>query len=188
MAKKQTPKTTKKAQIQKAQKTEPKAAKAKAEAPTVEKKVTPQAPTPEPKAAAPSLPPDSRLPAVGTVIQKRDRHGEVRCECTVEKEGIRYVGTLYRSISSAALAAAGDLGLKNKTQNGFVFWGLKCVTKKDGDPLAALERTWGRYWNRCSAVASSRLGDEMRTSAANLLASHAEAIGKLADSLRGSNG
>src|SRR5688572_8186970 len=32
----------------------------------------------------------SRLPAVGTVIIKRDRHGVARCQCTVVEGGIRY--------------------------------------------------------------------------------------------------
>lgn len=36
--------------------------------------------------AAPPTP-DPRLPASGTVLQKKDRHGAVRCECTVE-EGV----------------------------------------------------------------------------------------------------
>jgi hypothetical protein len=68
--------------------------------------------------------PGSRLPAVGTVIAKRDRHGKVRCKCRVVKEGIRYNGTVYRSLSAAALAAAHDLGLESATQNGYVFWAL----------------------------------------------------------------
>lgn len=41
-----------------------------------------------------------------------------------ETDGVRYAGTLYRSIFSAALAAAKDLGLKKKTQNGYVFQGI----------------------------------------------------------------
>src|SRR5690606_28454387 len=51
---------------------------------------------------APKTPaePDPRLPAPGTLIQKRDRHGAVRCECTVEEGGIRYEGSLYRSLSA----------------------------------------------------------------------------------------
>ena len=64
--------------------------------------------------AAPTTP-DPRLPAPGTVLEKRDRHGAVRCECTVEEGGIRYAGKVYRSLSSAAMAAAKDLGLNNKT-------------------------------------------------------------------------
>ena len=67
---------------------------------------------------------DPRLPAVGTVIAKRDRHGNVRCKCRVVRNGIRYKGTMFPSLSGAAMAAAADLGLHSPTQNGFVFWDL----------------------------------------------------------------
>jgi hypothetical protein len=67
---------------------------------------------------------DARLPAIGTVIRKTDRHGNVRCTCRVVTQGIRYNGTVYRSLSAAAMAAASDLGLGSATQNGFVFWAL----------------------------------------------------------------
>ena len=73
---------------------------------------------------------DARLPAVGTVIAKRDRHGKVRCKCQVVKGGIRYNGTVYRSVSAAALAAASDLGLESPTQNGYVFWALDKFAKE----------------------------------------------------------
>lgn len=65
---------------------------------------------------------DPRLPEPGTVIQKRDRQGNVRCECTVEADGVRYNDTLYRSLSAAAMAATKDLGLGGRTANGFTFW------------------------------------------------------------------
>ena len=80
---------------------------AAAVAPTKDAPMTPAAPPT----------PDPRLPAAGTVLQKRDRHGAVRCECTIEEGGIRYAGKVYRSLSAAAMAAAKDLGLNNKTQN-----------------------------------------------------------------------
>jgi hypothetical protein len=57
------------------------------------------APRPEKREMAPKVekatvsttaqPPDPRLPSAGTTIQKRDRHGAVRCECKVEEGGIR---------------------------------------------------------------------------------------------------
>jgi hypothetical protein len=59
----------------------------------------------------------SRLPPVGTVIKKVDRYGTVRCQCTITEDGVRYKGLNYRSLSGAAMAAAKDLGLRNKTQN-----------------------------------------------------------------------
>lgn len=97
---------------------------------------------PTPKAAPAPTSRDARLPAVGTVLRKLDRHGAVRCECTVVAEGIRYKGTTYTSISAAAMAAARDLGLKNKTFNGFTWWGLSKPTRPASDPLA--DRAWAR--------------------------------------------
>lgn len=119
-------------------------------------------PVPEPQNAGPGRTSDPRLPAVGTVIQKRDRHGALRCECTVEEGGIRYAGTLYRSISSAALAAAKDLGLQNKTENGYVFWGLVKLNRPGNDPVAAFERAWERYRKRAEILLRAGLTDESR--------------------------
>jgi hypothetical protein len=96
--------------------------------------------------------PDPRLLATGTLLQKRDRHGAVRCECTVEEVGIRYAGKVYRLLSSAAMAAAKNLGLNNKTQNGFTFWGLSKPPRAQRDPLAALERAWERYHGNVTAL------------------------------------
>ena len=97
--------------------------------------------------AAPATPaaPDSRLPPPGTLLQKLDRHGAVRCECTVGEDGIHYAGQTYRSLSGAAMAAAKDLGLANKTQNGYAFWGITKPSRKSGDPLGNLNRAWERY-------------------------------------------
>ena len=66
-----------------------------------------------PAATAAPTTPDPRLPAPGTVLQKKDSHGAVRCECTSEDGGIRYADKVYRSLSSAAMVAAKDLGLTN---------------------------------------------------------------------------
>lgn len=68
---------------------------------------------------------DPRLPAIGTVIRKLDRHGKVRCKCRVVRDGIQYKGRVYRSLSGSAVAAATDLGLESPTQNGYVFWDLQ---------------------------------------------------------------
>ncbi len=92
------------------------------------------------------------------MLQKTDRHGVVRCECQVEKGGIRYAETLYRSISSAALAAAKDLGLKNKTQTGYIFWGLEKPPRPASDPLEVLEHAWGRYRDRVEALVKGSCG------------------------------
>lgn len=80
---------------------------------------------------------------VGTVIQKRDRHGKVRCECTVEADGYRYGKMVYRSLSAAAVAAAKDLGLVAKSLNGLVFWGLKKPLGKN--PIERTEQLFKRY-------------------------------------------
>lgn len=84
----------------------------------------------KPKAKAKKEPPaprerDPRLPAVGTVIVKNDRHGAERVRCTIVAGGVEYGGTLYRTISAAAMSAAKDLGLASKSQDGYAFWGLK---------------------------------------------------------------
>jgi len=125
------------------------------------------------EAAAVAL--DSRLPPPGTVLRKIDRHGAVRCECSIEEGGIRYAGTLYRSISAAAMAAAKDLGLANKTQNGSSFWSLTKPTRPPKDPLQALERVWERYQGQVETIAKSAT-DESRGQIAAAIGSHAKAI------------
>jgi hypothetical protein len=142
--------------------------------PTAAENATPS----KPAAAAPSAPhmPDPRLPAPGTLLQKRDRHGAVRCECTVEADGVRYAGKVYKSLSAAAMAAAKDLGLTNKTQNGFVFWGLSKPPRKPGDPLVALERAWERYEGQVLALLKGGVTDDNRVQVAATIAEHMQAI------------
>lgn len=94
---------------------------------------------------------DPRLPPVGTVLQKRDRSGQVRCECTIEEDGIRYDKTLFKSLSAAATAAAEDLKIKGN-QNGFVFWQLVSPAG-GGDQVERLEKLWERYLAAAKAVA-----------------------------------
>ena len=96
-------------------------------------------------AAAAAAEAASRLPPAGTVIKKVDRHGAVRCHCTVVEDGIRYKGRVFGSLSGAAMAAAQDLGLKNKTQNGFTFWGLTKPSRKLDDPRAAVKKASARF-------------------------------------------
>ena len=134
-----------------------------------------------PPKAAPSAPhtPDPRLPASGTLLQKRDRHGAVRCECTVEEGGIRYAGKVYRSLSAAAMAAAKDLGLNNKTQNGFTFWGLTKPPRAARDPLAALERAWERYHGNVTALVKEGVTDENRAKVLTTIKKHVQTIESL---------
>jgi hypothetical protein len=128
---------------------------------------------------AKALAPDPRVPALGTTIEKRDRHGAVRCKCTVEEGGIRYAGKVYTSLSGAAMAAAKDLDLKNKTQNGYIFWGLIKPPRPAGDPLVALERAWERYRDRVEKLVRGGVTEENRGKVAAALGKHAQLIEKL---------
>jgi hypothetical protein len=127
------------------------------------------------------LAPDPRLPAVGTTIEKRDRHGTVRCRCTVETGGVRYAGKVYSSLSGAAMAAAKDLGLKNKTQNGYIFWGLAKPPRAVRDPIEAVELAWQRYRNRVEALVKG-VTEENRSKVVAAIGKHGELIEKLAGS------
>ncbi len=126
--------------------------------------------------AAATREPEPRLPPPGTVIEKRDRHGKVRCKCTVEDGGIRYSRTVYRSLSAAAMAAAKDLGLKNKTQNGFTFWGLSKPPRPPSNSVEALQRAWERYHGNVSAVIKDGVTDENRVQVAAAFRKQREAI------------
>jgi len=197
MAKKQIEKKTeKKTTVKKAP--EPKAkmktgpAGAEAKKPPSPKKEPPMASAPEaavaPPSKAPVTPaapptPDPRLPAPGTVLQKRDRHGAVRCECSIEESGIRYAGKVFRSLSSAAMAAAKDLGLNNKTQNGFTFWGLSKPPRRTSDPIAALERAWERYHGNVAALVKEGVTDENRSKVVSTIRKHAQVIESLREKI-----
>lgn len=152
-----------------------KTAKGKELTPTAATVPTKDAPT---TAVAPPTP-DPRLPAAGTLVQKRDSHGAVRCECMVEEGGVRYAGKVYRSLSSAAMTAAKDLGLTNKTQNGFVFWGLSKPPRRRGDPMVVLERAWARYHGKVEALLKESVTDENRTKVVAAIRKHAQVIESL---------
>jgi len=151
------------------------AAKTEAAAATL---ATPARETPQPKAPREKVR-DPRLPEPGTVLRKLDRKGNVRCECTVEADGIRYNGTLYRSLSAAAMAAAKDLGLGGKTQNGFSYWGLSKPPRKGVDPVASLDKAWQRYRERLTATLANGISDDNRERVRTLVKQHSEAFAKL---------
>ena len=128
------------------------------------------------KASKPTKPPrprDPRLPEPGTILQKRDRQGAVRCECTVEQDGIRYQGTLYRSLSAAAMAASKDMGLSGRAHNGYLFWGLIKQRSREKDPIAALDRAWARYEARAKGILESSLADETKAKVLSTVRKHA---------------
>jgi len=99
-----------------------------------------------------------RLPAVGTVLITRDRHGNERARCTIVEGGVEYNGTVYKSLSGAGLQASKDLGNKMTTCDGLAFWGLKKVARSTAkDTVEALQKAWARY--RDHAAAGSKLED-----------------------------
>jgi hypothetical protein len=122
---------------------------------------------------------DERLPPVGTILRRVDRHGNVRCECTIEEGGIRYNGTLYKSLSAAAIAATKDMGLKSKTMNGWSFWGLTKPARPIRDALESLERAWERYRQHAAAAAQTASTEE-RSRLQSTLHQHASALLELA--------
>ena len=123
---------------------------------------------------------DARLPPAGTVLQRRDRHGNVRCECTIEQDGIRYAGKLYKSLSAAAIAATKDMGLKSKTQNGHTFWGVAKPTRPVRDTLESLERAWERYREHAEAIAAQNsTNKEERGRVGQAIEKHAETLAGL---------
>ncbi len=139
--------------------TEPKAPTAATGATTVDDAGKPERKT-KPAKAPRTLAHDPRLPPVGTTIKKLDRHGNVRCECVVEQDGIRFAGTLYPSISAAASAAAKLLGLGGVAQNGFVFFGLQKPPRPVTDPVEALTAAWERFHERAKKLVDAASNEE----------------------------
>lgn len=137
-----------------------------AAAPAAEKRA--EAPVPRPAAPAKrratktAATGEPRMPEVGTTLKKTDRAGRVRCECTIEKDGVKYDGKLYASLSGAALAAAKDLGLSGNSFNGFVFWGISKPNRASADPVLRLEQIWKRYSEVVSAVSGERRAEVLK--------------------------
>jgi hypothetical protein len=113
---------------------------------------------------------DQRLPPVGTVIRKLDRHGALRCEVKVVEGGFEYKGELFKSLSGAACAAAKDLGIHGQV-NGFVFWGI-VKEPRAKNPVQAIEKVWERYSARVKAIAGAGLDAGTKKQVAELLEDH----------------
>lgn len=113
----------------------------------------PSATRPATKASAPRG--TQRLPPVGTVIVKKDRHGTERARCTVVDGGVEFDGTVYKSISAAAMAAAKALGLNSKSLDGYAWFGLKSAPRAASkrDATIALLRAFERYHERVATAA-----------------------------------
>lgn len=115
----------------------------------------------------------------GTVLQKRDRHGMLRCECVVAEGGYRFEGTVYKSLSAAALAAAKSLGLTSKSINGNLFWGISKPARAAANPLASLERAWNSYQTRLEAALEKAKVSEDREPALSTLERHSRILQNL---------
>lgn len=143
--------------------------------------VTPSAAEESATASVTATTSDSRLPPIGTVLQKRDRKGNLRCECEVVEGGVRYGGTVYRSLSSAAVAAAKDLGLAAKAMNGWTFWGLAKTARPTADPLGVLQRAWERYQGTLEGLLEKAKAGEHREPVLTTLQRHARVLQNLHD-------
>ena len=133
--------------------------KAKTEAKATASK---KAEKPEGKKAAKPAPErqrDPRLPPVGTVLVKKDRAGATRCECRVLESTFEYKGQEFRSLSSAAMAAAKDLGIGGQV-NGYLFWSLIRQPARETDPVAAQQAAWDRFHERSSRAFTAAKDDE----------------------------
>lgn len=125
---------------------------------------------------------DPRLPAVGTVLVKRDRGGQARCECTVEEGGFLYAGKLHRSLSGAATAAAADLKIKGRV-NGYLFWGVIKASRPLKNPGEALRKIATRYEQHVAALLKTDAAPETRTEVRRELEAHAAHLTELLASL-----
>jgi hypothetical protein len=137
------------------------------------------------KAAKPATEPrerDPRLPPVGTVLVKKDRAGNARCECRVTASGFEYKGTEYRSLSSAAMAAAKDLNISG-SQNGFLFFGLIKQQPRMTDPIEALDAAWTRYHERVKAITGAEMEKPVLVKVFNALEHQAKEIAEISKSL-----
>ena len=102
---------------------------------------------------------DPRIPPPGSVLSRTDRHGTVRCQATVLEDGINYDGKFFKSVSAAAKAAADDLGLKNKTQDGYAFWHLKTLERTATNKTAKLEKAWTRFVSIANEMVAGSTND-----------------------------
>jgi hypothetical protein len=133
-----------------------------------------------PKASTGPTERDPRLPPVGTVVRKLDRHGAARCECKVVEGGFEYKGEFFKSLSGAACAAAKDLGIHGQV-NGFVFWGI-VKEPRAKNPVQAIEKVWERYSARVKALAGAGLDAGTRKQVAELLEDHRTKIAEASGS------
>ena len=135
---------------------------------------------------APAAPRGGELPAVGTIIVKRDRHGAERARCEIVAGGVLYNGITYKSLSGAALAAHHDLGGTTKQLDGWTWWGVKARPKKPARPRAGapavLAAAWDRYAQRAAELVACA-SEEERAALLEAIATQTAALGDLAAKL-----
>jgi hypothetical protein len=102
-------------------------------------------------------------------------------ECTVEERGVRYGGTLYRSISGAAAAAAVDLGIKGRV-NGFLFWGLIKARRPIANPGEYLRKIARRSEEQVASLLKQEGSPEVRQEVRRELEAHAAHLTQLLSS------
>jgi hypothetical protein len=132
--------------------------------------------------AGPATERDPRLPPPGAVIRKLDRHGAVRCECTVTADGVEYKGEIFKSLSGAAMAAAKDLNISG-SQNGYLFFGLQKQVARAKNPVQVIEKAWDRYSARVKGISAANLDAGMKRALAELLESQGQKIVQAADAI-----
>lgn len=128
---------------------------------------------------------DPRMPPPGTVLRRTDRQGNVKCECRIEEDGVHYAGKVYRSLSTAAIAAAQDMGLKSKTQNGFLFWQLAKPGRRPTDPLEGIKSAFARYEDRLNKFEHSGADKDTLAKVRMELERHAHIVAAVREALEG---
>ena len=139
------------------------------------------------EAAAPS-----RNLVPGQIIEKK-RGGETIATLRVTTDGkFEYNGSVYSSISAAALACAKNLGLSSKTLNGWAFWGLAKRPVSNGTPRvrtapaitagSPLARLVAQYEIKANELLE-RPGADNRTKVRNEILSHAQQLATFADKI-----
>ena len=128
---------------------------------------------------------DPRTPPPGTVLRRTDRQGNVKCECRIEEDGVHYAGKVYRSLSTAAIAAAQDMGLKSKTQNGFLFWQLAKPEWHPTDPIEGIKGTFARYEDKLNKFEHSGADKDTLAKVRTELERHAHIVAAVREALEG---
>jgi hypothetical protein len=119
---------------------------------------------------------EKNLTSLSLAAENRHSGGRIR-------DGLLAGASVYRSLSSAAMVAAKDLGLTNKTQNGFTFWGLSKPPRRPSDPLVALDRAWERYHGNVETLVKEGVTDDNRSQVVAAIRKHAQVLESLREKM-----